>query len=280
LLISSIGGRQIIFYLQYVSCTGRIKILSAKIFQMNANKKVAIVTGGTHGIGAATAIKLAAQGISIALVARSSQHMTVKKKIDSMNVPCLMITADLEEEAACEQAVKEIYTHFGRIDILVHSAGSAAPGGLLNGARDHWHKAFNIHVHAAFYLCSAAVPYIKEHGDGAIVLISSAAGLRGVKNSLAYAAAKGAIPQFVRALAFELADDNITVNCVSPGVIRTRFQDYLTPQQVKNNIDNRIPLHREGTPEDVANVIQMLVTNNFITGENVVIDGGMTMRIA
>ncbi|MBK5272567.1 MAG: SDR family oxidoreductase, partial [Bacteroidia bacterium] len=73
--------------------------------------------------------------------------------------------------------------------------------------------------------------------------------------------------------------DNIRVNCVSPGVIRTRFQDYLTPQQVKNNIDNRIPLHREGTPKDVAEAICMLIKNDFITGENIVIDGGMTMRI-
>jgi len=90
---------------------------------------------------------------------------------------------------------------------------------------------------------------------------------------------KGAIPQFTRALAYELADDNIRVNCVSPGVIRTRFQNYLTKEQVKNNIENRIPLHREGTAEDVADVICMLVKNDFITGENVVIDGGMTMRI-
>ena len=109
--------------------------------------------------------------------------------------------------------------------------------------------------------------------------ISSAAGLRGVKNSLAYAVVKGAIPQFVRALAFELSDANIRVNCISPGVIRTRFQDYLTNEQIKNNIENRIPLHREGTPEDVADAICMLVKNNFITGENIVIDGGMTMRI-
>ena len=76
-----------------------------------------------------------------------------------------------------------------------------------------------------------------------------------------------------------LCNDNISVNCVSPGVIRTRFQDYLKPEQVKNNIDNRIPLHREGTPEDVSEVICSLIQNKFITGENIVIDGGMTMRI-
>lgn len=249
------------------------------IKSMNNHKKVAIVTGGTHGIGAATAIMLAAQGISIALVARNVEDEATKKKIASMNIPCIMIAANLEEESACEKAVTAVYNQFGRVDILVHCAGFAAPGGLLNGARDNWHSAFNIHVHAAFYLCLAAVPYMKVQGGGSIILISSAAGIRGVKNALPYATAKGAIPQFVRSLALELGGDNIAVNCVSPGVIRTRFQDYLTPEQINNNINNRIPLHREGTPDDVAHVINMLVSNHYITGENIVIDGGMTMRI-
>jgi NAD(P)-dependent dehydrogenase (short-subunit alcohol dehydrogenase family) len=91
---------------------------------------------------------------------------------------------------------------------------------------------------------------------------------------------KGALPQFTRVLARELADHNIRVNCVSPGVIRTRFQDYLTEAQVKNNIENRIPLHREGTTDQVAQVIELVATNDFMTGEDVVIDGGLTMRIA
>ena len=107
----------------------------------------------------------------------------------------------------------------------------------------------------------------------------SVSSLRGVKNALAYAVVKGAIPQMTRALALELCDDNISVNCVSPGVIRTRFQDYLKPQQVKNNIVNRVPLHRAGAPEEVSEVVCSLIQNKFITGENIVIDGGMTMRI-
>jgi len=100
-----------------------------------------------------------------------------------------------------------------------------------------------------------------------------------VQGALAYGVVKGALPQFARALARELADDNIRVNCVSPGVVRTPFQDSLTPKQVRNNLDNRIPLHREGKPEDVATLIAELVVNEFITGENVAIDGGMTMRM-
>jgi NAD(P)-dependent dehydrogenase (short-subunit alcohol dehydrogenase family) len=90
---------------------------------------------------------------------------------------------------------------------------------------------------------------------------------------------EGALPQFARVLGRELAEQRIRVNGVSPGVIRTPFHDALPPEQAKNNVENRIPLHIEGKPEDVAALITMLVENDFITGENMVIDGGMTMRI-
>ena len=96
---------------------------------------------------------------------------------------------------------------------------------------------------------------------------------------MAYGVVKGALPQFARTLARELSDYNIRVNCISPGVIRTPFQDFLTPEQIENNIKNRIPLHREGKPEEVARAILELVENDYITGENLIIDGGMTMRV-
>ncbi len=246
---------------------------------MELQNKVAIITGGTHGIGAQTALALAKEGVGVALMARNAGDGRINKEIEALGVPCITVLADLSKESECFRAVDAVKEQLGNVDILVHSAGSAAPGSLLNGARDVWYEAFDIHIHAAFHLCRAVVPYMKERKEGAIVLIASAAGLRGVKNALAYAVVKGAIPQFARALALELSDDNISVNCVSPGVIRTRFQDYLTPEQVTNNIKNRIPLHREGTPEDVAAMICALVKNPFITGENMVIDGGMTMRI-
>ena len=246
---------------------------------MNLINKVALITGGTQGIGAETAMILLKQGVKVSLVARNTDNISIKQEIEGLEEQCFMISADLADENECKRVVSETISKFGGIDILIHSAGSAAPGSLLNGARNVWYQAFDIHVHAAFHLCAAVVPYMKMKKEGAIILISSAAGLRGVKNSLAYAVVKGAIPQFTRAMALELSDANISVNCISPGIIRTRFQDYLTAEQVKNNIENRIPLHREGTPQDVADAICMLIKNNFITGENIVIDGGMTMRI-
>jgi NAD(P)-dependent dehydrogenase (short-subunit alcohol dehydrogenase family) len=168
----------------------------------------------------------------------------------------------------------------GGIDVLVHNAGAAAPGSFLQVSEEVWYHAFDVHVHASFHLCRAAVPHMTPKKEGAIVLVGSSAGHRGVLGAAAYAIVKGAVPQFTRVLARELADRNIRVNCVSPGVIRTRFQDMLTEAQVKNNLENRIPLHREGTPDEVAQAIEMLVTNDFMTGSDVVMDGGLTMRMA
>jgi NAD(P)-dependent dehydrogenase (short-subunit alcohol dehydrogenase family) len=134
-------------------------------------------------------------------------------------------------------------------------------------------------VHPIFHLTRAAAPYMAKQGEGAIILLGSAAGMRGCLGAAAYGVVKGALPHFARVLARELAEQRIRVNCVSPGVIRTPFHDALSPEQAANNIQNRIPLHKEGKPEDVAALIATLIENDFITGENFVIDGGMTMRI-
>jgi NAD(P)-dependent dehydrogenase (short-subunit alcohol dehydrogenase family) len=97
---------------------------------------------------------------------------------------------------------------------------------------------------------------------------------------LAYQVVKGALPQFARALAREVADDNIRVNCVAPGIIRTRFHENMTPEQKQYNLEHRVPLHREGTPEQVATLIAEVAANDYVTGETFTIDGGLTMRIA
>ena len=246
---------------------------------MNVRGKVVLITGGTKGIGAATALKLARDGAHVALVARDISDDAISREISGLDVSCILLAADLSKEDECNRVVAETVKQLGGVDILVHSAGGPAMGSLLKGARDVWYSAFDIHVHAVFHLCAAAAPEMIKRNGGAIVLISSAAGIRGVKNAIAYATVKGALIQMTRALAFELSEHNIKVNCVSPGVIRTRFQNHLTAEQVANNINNRIPMKREGQPEDVADVIEMLIKNEFITGENVVIDGGMTMRI-
>ncbi len=249
---------------------------------MKMENKVALVTGGANGIGASTALELAGRGadIVISYLQDDDAANEMKTKIEKLGRKCKLFKADLSKPENAVGCVNAAVQEFNGLDILVHSAGGLTKGGLMELEPEQWVRAFDVHVHAVFYLCRAAVPVMKQRGEGAIVLISSSAGLRGCAGAIAYGVVKGAIPQFTRALARELADDNIRVNAVAPGIIRTRFQDILTPEQAKNNIDNRIPLHREGKPEDVAEVIAMLATNEFITGETVTIDGGMSMRIA
>src|SRR5206468_8477276 len=113
--------------------------------------------------------------------------------------------------------------------------------------------------------------------EGAIILISSTAGIRGIITNVAYQVVKGALPQFTRALAREFANDNIRVNCVAPGVIWTRFHATMTEQQRKLNLEQRIPLHREGAPEQVATVIAELVKDDYVPGETFTVDGVRTM---
>lgn len=246
---------------------------------METKNKTALITGGTHGIGREIALLLAQSGTHIAVVARNAPDEETRKEITDCGVRYLAIQADLHSEASCQQAVTAVLQEMGAIAIFIHCAGGSAPGSLLEVSSDTWYNAFNIHIHSLFHLSRLVAPSMKEKKEGNIIMISSAAGLRGVKNALAYAVVKGALPQMCRAMALELSNDNIKVNCISPGVIRTRFQDSLSSEQAQNNINNRIPLHREGTSRDVADAALMLIKNNFITGENLVIDGGMTMRI-
>jgi NAD(P)-dependent dehydrogenase (short-subunit alcohol dehydrogenase family) len=250
--------------------------------KMNLDGKVCLITGGSSGIGAATALEFAGRGADIVicgLPADDALAQGVKREVEALNRRAVTITADVADPAAAVDCVRQTIASLGKLDMLIHCAGGPAQGGLLEVDVETWYKAFDIHVHAVFHLARAAAPCMARGGGGVILLISSAAGVRGCAGAIAYGVAKGAIPQFTRALARELADCNIRVNCVSPGIIRTRFQDYLTPEQVENNIRNRIPLRREGRPEDVAAVLAALAENDFITGAEVPVDGGMAMRM-
>jgi NAD(P)-dependent dehydrogenase (short-subunit alcohol dehydrogenase family) len=249
---------------------------------MDLAGKVGLITGGTSGIGAATALALARRGAHVATMSRNgkkSVSASFESAVKACGVGIEFLEGDVGKAEDCRRCVEQVKDRFGRVDLLVHSSGGAVPGDLFTVSEEVWMNAFAVHVHAIYHLTKSVVPLMAEQREGAIVLLGSAAGLRGCLGALAYGVAKGALPQFARALARELADKGIRVNCISPGIIRTPFQDFLTPEQVQVNVRNRIPLHREGKPEDVAELIVSVVQNDFITGENFVIDGGMTMRI-
>lgn len=248
---------------------------------MKLPEQVALITGGTKGIGAATAIALAGEGADVAIVGRRSDDdaKETRRRIEALGRRCALIQADIGVPREATRCVEETVRNLGSVDVLVHAAGGPVSGGLLDLTPEDWHSAFDLHVHAIFHLCRAAIPSMQQKKRGAIILISSAAGIRGIKTNVAYQAVKGTLPQLARALAYEFANDNIRVNCVAPGVIRTAFHAAMPAHVKQNNLENRIPLHREGTPEQVASLIRELVTNGYVTGETVSVDGGLTMRI-
>lgn len=249
---------------------------------MDLTNAACLITGGTKGIGAATAIALAERGANVVVNGRNIDDAAkdVVRKVEALGRKCLTIAADIAKPDDARRCVEETVAKLGTIDVLVHSAGGPVNGGLLEITPEAWYGAFDVHVHPIFHLCRAAVPVMRKRKSGSIVLISSTAGIRGIRTNVAYQAVKGALPQLTRALAFEFADDNVRINCVAPGVIRTDFHAKMTPETRKHNLDNRIPLHREGTPQQVATLIREVATNDYLTGETFVIDGGLTMRIA
>ncbi len=249
---------------------------------MDLQGKTTLVTGGTMGLGAAIAIELARRGSDVAIAARNLGNPAeeVKAQITKLGRRCLALAADFSQPDDCARAVEQTAAHFGRLDVIVHNAGGPSAGKIDEISPDQWRQTMDLHINANYYLVRAALPHLRKHKEGAYITVSSTAGILGVPGAIAYATAKGAIPQFTRSLARDLADDNIRVNCVAPGVIRTRFHADMSAERKELNLKHRIPLHREGTPEQVAEVVALLVTNDYLTGETIVIDGGLTSRIA
>jgi 3-oxoacyl-[acyl-carrier protein] reductase len=248
---------------------------------MELTNKRAFITGSTKGIGAAIAIDLARQGCDVAINGRFDDEAAaeVRAAVAATGRKCVTIVADVARPEDAERSVREAAAALGGLDILVHSAGGPSWGNIEECTPEQWHATFDIHVHAAYYLTRAALPLLRKQHGGVIVLVSSIGAIRGIPNHIAYGTVKGAILQFTRCLARDVADDNIRVNCICPGIIRTRFHERMTPEAKAHNLAVRVPLHREGTPEQVAEAVRTLIANDYITGESLVIDGGLTMQV-
>src|SRR5438067_12903127 len=208
---------------------------------MQLKGKAALITGGTMGLGAAIAIELARRGADVAVAARNlgGPAEEVKAAVKAAGRRCLAIAADFTKPEDCARAVELAAKEFGRLDVLVHNAGGPSPGKIEDVTPEQWRQTMDLHVNANFYLARAALPHLRKHKEGCIITVSSTAGVLGVPGAIAYATAKGAIPQFTTSLARDLADDNIRVNCVAPGVIRTRFHADMTPRRQDLDLKHR-----------------------------------------
>ncbi|HWA18373.1 MAG TPA: SDR family oxidoreductase [Devosia sp.] len=240
--------------------------------------KAAVITGGTRGIGLAIGEAFLAAGGKVVLNGRSPTDEVAALVERYGPDRAALELGNVSEPAQATSLVERTAARFGRVDVLIHSAGGPAPGKITDLSTENWMDAFAIHVHPVFHLFRAAHPYLKREG-GAVLLVSSVAGLRGCPGTPAYQTVKGALIPLAKALAFDHAREGIRVNLITPGIIRTRFHDTMSETAKSHNIANRILLGREGLVEDVAEAAMTMITNEFITGEYLTIDGGMSMRI-
>ncbi len=239
--------------------------------------KVAIVTGGTRGIGFAIVKAFLEEGASVALF--GSRQETVDKALASVKAenaaaPVIGLSPDLSDFAAVESAVQAVKAQFGKIDILINNAGVSAREPIYNYDPAAFDKVINLNVNSVFYCTKAVVPYMKEQGGGAIVNTSSMVSLYGQPSGCSYPASKYAVNGLTKSLAKELGKDNIRVNAVLPGVTRTDMVAALPPEMVAR-VSATIPLGRVGEPEEVANAFVFLASDkaSYITGALLSVDG-------
>lgn len=248
---------------------------------MKLRDKRVLLTGGSKGIGAAIARRFANAGARVVINGRTEDDAarSVLVDLERAGAAGKFVAADVADPAQIETLVSAAAASLGGLDLLVHNAGGPAAGRVDQVTPEDWMHAFDVHVHVAYHLCRFALPHLKQNDEAAIQLVSSSAGIRGCPGAVAYGTVKGAVDQFTRMMARDLADDNIRVNCVAPGVVWTDFHKNTPAEARENTVRNRIPLHRAGAPDDIAQVVETMVTNDYVTGETYVVDGGLTMQI-
>ncbi len=242
--------------------------------------KVALVTGSSRGIGRAIAIELAKSGIDIVVNSnRSPQEGTeVVDEIAKMERHAIYIQADVAASDQVEKMVEKIINEFAKIDILINNAGIAIDKKLENMTIDQWNKVILVNLSGVFNCTKSVIKFMREQGGGKIINISSIVGEIGNIGQGNYSASKGGIIAFTKTIAKEYARNNITVNAIAPGFIKTKMIENI-PKGVMQKILDQIPLGRLGEPEEVAKLVCFLVSDNsgYITGQVININGGMYM---
>ena len=241
--------------------------------------KVALITGGTRGIGKAIAKKFAENGYDLVInyVSENTDLEKLKKDIISKN-EILFVRANVGDFNSCEELVKKAIEKFGKIDVLVNNAGITRDDLIMRMKEEDFDKVINTNLKGTFNVTKNVVPYMMKKRFGKIVNISSVVGVSGNAGQCNYAASKAGIIGFTKSIAKELASRNILANCVAPGFIDTDMTEVLS-DSVKENINSQIPLKRMGTAEEIAKAVYFLAgeDNTYITGQVLNVDGGMLM---
>ena len=250
--------------------------------------KVAIVTGAGSGIGAAAARLFAAEGARVGVAdLREEAAAAVVEQIASNGGEALALVTDVSSEADARAQVDAVLGAWGRLDVLYNNAGVDATGDVVDVAPEDWERCFAVNVSGTWLCSKYAVPAMEAGGGGAIINQGSVAALVGIRRFAAYCAAKGAVVSLTRAMALDLADRRIRVNCICPGTVLTPLMETMIRERGNGDLERGIemtvskyPLGRLGEPEDIARVALFLAGDDaaFVTGSIYAADGGMTAQ--
>jgi 3-oxoacyl-[acyl-carrier protein] reductase len=250
------------------------------MYIMQLKGKTAVVTGSGRGLGKAIALKLAQMGANIVLndIAASDAVDATAEEFKAAGYNVIVTKGDVRSFEDVEDMVKKAVEAFGSLDILVNNAGITKDMLMIKMSEKDWDDVLDINLKGAFLCTKAAARVMMKQRRGKIINIASVAGVMGNAGQANYSASKAGLIGLTKTTAKELASRNITCNAVAPGLIQSKMTEVL-PDKVKENYLNNIPLGRFGTPEDVANVIGFLASDdsNYVTGQVIHIDGGLVM---
>jgi NAD(P)-dependent dehydrogenase (short-subunit alcohol dehydrogenase family) len=238
--------------------------------------RVAVVTGGTRGIGAAITRRLAEAGVRVVAVYREDE--AAARALSRGHPGVLVERVDVGNADECASLVARVLDRFGRVDHLVNNAGLLLEAASTDTDAQHWERVVDVNLSAAFHFCRAVIPSMRESGFGRIVNVSSVTALMGSPTEAAYGAAKAGLHGLTRSLARETARDGITVNCVIPGVFETEMTLSM-PERTQQAILRMIPVGRRGRPDELARTVAFLLDDDagYITGSMLTVDGGLSM---
>ena len=242
-----------------------------------------IVNGSGAGMGRETAKLFAAYGANVVVNSFSASCEGARQEIAEAGGSVIAVQADVGTQEGCEAVIRETVDHFGRIEVLVNAAGVVVDGSVETADMDDWDRSMNTNVKSVFMLSRLAMPYLRQ-SRGSIVNVASVAALKGLKNRAIYSATKGAMIALSQSMAAEYVSEGIRINCVSPGTVLSpslqgRIDKTDDPAQAMQNFVARQPLGRLGTSDEVAKAIVFASAQGigFMTGANIVVDGGMTI---